>query len=219
MTTSGRSGRSNTWRLSIPVADFGSSGEPQWPHAHASCRTVRSGSATCSKVPPRGRSGRRSPCPSGRAGCPGCEALLQPVARRRLGTVRAVLPQLAAKVRHFSLKRRDPTSQRGDQLFDFGRENHPTLNSDASPAVSKNPPTKDLSTLPVTFGTTPAGEKGAKFRARNCTNRNAALARLKSYQALAQTPAFRNFRSCSPARTFAPVTDSGPKRPSPRLSL
>ncbi len=79
--------------------------------------------------------------------------LLQPVARRRLGAVRAVLPQLSAKVRHFSLKRRDPPSQRGDQLFDFGRENHPTLDSDSSPAVSKNPPTKPLSTPPVTFRT------------------------------------------------------------------
>src|SRR5271165_6999496 len=49
---SGRSTRSNTWRFSICVADLGSSDEPQWPHAHASCRTVRSGSATCSNVPP-----------------------------------------------------------------------------------------------------------------------------------------------------------------------
>src|SRR5271165_3740388 len=49
---SGRSTRSNTWRFSICVAHLGSSDEPQWPHAHASCRTVRSGSATCSNVPP-----------------------------------------------------------------------------------------------------------------------------------------------------------------------
>ena len=79
--------------------------------------------------------------------------LLQPVARRGLGAVRTVLPQLSAKVRHFSLKRRDPPLQRGDQLFDFGRENHPTLDSDPPPAVSKNPPTKPLSTPPVTFRT------------------------------------------------------------------
>src|SRR5271165_3356675 len=84
--------------------------------------------------------------------------LLQPVARRRLGTVRAVLPQLAAKVRHFSLKRRNPPLQRGDQLFDFGRENHPTLDSDSPPVVSANPPTKLLSTIPVTFRTHPAWE-------------------------------------------------------------
>src|SRR6516225_3214799 len=49
---SGRSRRSTTWRFSISVADFGSSGKPQWPHAHASCRTTRSGSATCRNVPP-----------------------------------------------------------------------------------------------------------------------------------------------------------------------
>ena len=53
--------------------------------------------------------------------------LLQAVARRRLGAVGTVLPQLPAKVRHFSLKRRDLASQRGDQLLDFGRKNHPTL--------------------------------------------------------------------------------------------
>src|SRR5208337_3668482 len=84
--------------------------------------------------------------------------LLQPVARRRLGTVRAVLPQLAAKVRHFSLKRRNPPLQRGDQLFDFGRENHPILDSDSPPVVSENPPTKVPSTIPVTFRTHPAWE-------------------------------------------------------------
>src|SRR5208283_1737646 len=32
--------------------DLGSSGQPQWPHAHASCRTTQSGSATCRNVPP-----------------------------------------------------------------------------------------------------------------------------------------------------------------------
>ncbi|HME85386.1 MAG TPA: hypothetical protein VKG91_12760, partial [Roseiarcus sp.] len=40
-----------------------------------------------------------------------------------------------------------------DQLFDFGRDNHPTVDSDSPHAVSKNPPTKALSTTPVTFGT------------------------------------------------------------------
>ena len=79
--------------------------------------------------------------------------LLQPVARRRLRAVRAVLPQLPAKVRHFRLKRRDLPPQQGDQLFDFGRDNHPTVDSDSPHAVSKNPPTKALSTTPVTFGT------------------------------------------------------------------
>ncbi len=53
--------------------------------------------------------------------------LPQPVARRRLGAVRTVLPQPPPKVRHFSPKRCNLTPQRGDQLFDFGRKNHPTL--------------------------------------------------------------------------------------------
>ena len=52
--------------------------------------------------------------------------LLQSVARRRLGARRAVLTQLPAKVRHFSLKRRDQPPRRGDQLFDFGRETIPS---------------------------------------------------------------------------------------------
>src|SRR5208337_2648624 len=90
--------------------------------------------------------------------------LLQPVARRRLGTVRAVLPQLAAKVRHFSLKRRNPPLQRGDQLFDFGRENHPILDPDSPPVVSENPPTKVPSTIPVTFRTHPAWELRKKSK-------------------------------------------------------
>src|SRR5271165_329434 len=127
---SGRSARSNTWRFSIPVAHLGSSDEPQWPHAHASCRTARSGSATCSKVPPS---------------WPVWPPLALPERPR-------------SKVRHFSLKRRNPPLQRGDQLFDFGRENHPILDSDSPPVVSENPPTKVPSTIPVTFRTHPAWE-------------------------------------------------------------
>ena len=71
--------------------------------------------------------------------------LLQPVARRGLGTVRTVLPQLSAKLRHFSLKRRDLASQRGDQLLDFGRKNHASVDSDSLPAVSKDRSNKHLS--------------------------------------------------------------------------
>src|SRR5271166_806438 len=139
---SGRSARSNTWRFSIPVAHLGSSDEPQWPHAHASCRTARSGSATCSKVPPSWPVWPPLALPERPRRLPGMRGFfLQPVARRGLGTVRAVLPQLAAKVRHFSLKRRNPPLQRGDQLFDFGRENHPILDSD-SPPVGVTPVTK-----------------------------------------------------------------------------
>src|SRR5271166_539839 len=156
---SGRSTRSNTWRFSICVAHLGSSDEPQWPHAHASCRTVRSGSATCSKSAAlvAGLAAARLARAAAQA-ARDARLLLQPVARRGLGTVRAVLPQLAAKVRHFSLKRRNPPLQRGDQLFDFGRENHPILDSDSPPVVSENPPTKLLSTIPVTFRTHPAWE-------------------------------------------------------------
>src|SRR6516225_3271960 len=81
--------------------------------------------------------------------------LLQPFARRRLGAVRAVLPQLPAKVRHFSFKRRDLPLQRGDQLFDFGGENHPTLDSDSTPAVTKNPPSNAHSTQPCDIPDSP----------------------------------------------------------------
>src|SRR5208283_3952740 len=81
--------------------------------------------------------------------------LLQPVARRRFGAVRAVLPQLPAKVRNFSLERRDLAPQRRDQLLDFRGKNHPTLDSDSSPAVSKNRPSKDLFNPTVTFRTHP----------------------------------------------------------------
>src|SRR5271166_2629571 len=163
---SGRSARSNTWRFSIPVAHLGSSDEPQWPHAHASCRTVRSGSATCSKVPPSWpvwpplalpERPRRLPGMRGFFFNPSLEGGLElfelscPNWRRRSATSAS-----SAAIR--SLKRRNPPLQRGDQLFDFGRENHPTLDSDSPPVVSANPPTKLLSTIPVTFRTHPAWE-------------------------------------------------------------
>ena len=74
--------------------------------------------------------------------------LPQPVARRRLGTVRTVLPQPPLKVRHFSLKRRDLAPQRGDQLLDFGGKNHPALDSNSSRAVSKNRPNNTFSAQP-----------------------------------------------------------------------
>jgi hypothetical protein len=51
---------------------------------------------------------------------------------------------LPAKVRHFSLKRRDLASQRGDQFLDFGRKNHASVDSDSLPAVSKDQPNKPL---------------------------------------------------------------------------
>src|SRR5271166_5094535 len=144
---SGRSARSNTWRFSIPVAHLGSSDEPQWPHAHASCRTARSGSATCSKVPPS---------------WPVWPPLALPERPRRLPGMRGFFfnPSLEGGLELSSCPAptggEDPPLQRGDQLFDFGRENHPNLDSDSPPVVSENPPTKLLSTIPVTFRTHPA---------------------------------------------------------------
>ena len=81
--------------------------------------------------------------------------LLQPVARRGLGTVGAIPPQLPARVRHFSLKRRDLASQRGDQFLDFGRKNHPPVDSDSQPAVSNDQPNKRPFKPAVTFSTHP----------------------------------------------------------------
>src|SRR6266478_4174146 len=62
--------------------------------------------------------------------------LLQPIARRRLGTVRTVLSQLSTKIGDFSLKRRDLALQRSDQLLDFGGKTHPTLDSESQTQVS-----------------------------------------------------------------------------------
>ncbi len=70
--------------------------------------------------------------------------LPRPIARTRLGAVRAVLAQLPAKRGHFSAKRRDLALQRSNQLLDFGGKNHPTLDSRSRPAVSKNPPIKTI---------------------------------------------------------------------------
>src|SRR5271165_4338131 len=108
------------------------------------------------KCRPRGRSGRRSPCPSGRAGCPGCEASSSTRRSKGAWNCSSCPAPTGGEVRHFSLKRRNPPLQRGDQLFDFGRENHPTLDSDSQPVDYANPPTKLLSTIPVTFRTSPS---------------------------------------------------------------
>src|SRR5260370_8234605 len=48
-----------------------------------------------------------------------------PVARSRLGTVRAVLPQLAAKVRPFTLAPRDPPLPRAAQPSPSAQHHHP----------------------------------------------------------------------------------------------
>ena len=64
--------------------------------------------------------------------------LLQPVARWRLGAVGAVQVQPSPKLRVLRFKRLYPAHQRGDKLFDFGRQNHPTLESETDLLVSKN---------------------------------------------------------------------------------
>ena len=64
--------------------------------------------------------------------------LLQPVARRRLGAVGAVQIQASPKRGVLRLERFDPAHQRGDKLFDFGRNTHSTLESEIRDPVSKN---------------------------------------------------------------------------------
>jgi hypothetical protein len=83
---------------------------------------------------------------------------LQSVARRRLGTVRTVLPQLPPKVRHFSPKRHYLAPQRSDQLLDFDRKNHPTLESNSILPVTKNRSDKHLFYPTVAIRTHPAWE-------------------------------------------------------------
>src|ERR1700722_4442488 len=81
--------------------------------------------------------------------------LCEPVARGRLRTVRTVPPQLSTKIGHLSLKRRDLTPQRRDQLLDFGGKAHQTLESYSSQAVQKNPQINGHFRQPVTFQTHP----------------------------------------------------------------
>src|SRR5271165_221231 len=64
--------------------------------------------------------------------------LLQPVARRRLGAVGAVQIQTSPKLGVLGPKRLDLASERVDQLHDFGRKNHSTLESEVRAPVPKN---------------------------------------------------------------------------------
>ena len=95
--------------------------------------------------------------------------LLQPVARRRLGTVRTVPSQLSTKIGDFSLERRDLALQRSDQLLDFGGKAHPTLDSDSQPQVSYVPPVESKFNETVTFqthhalGVTPRERESSPF--------------------------------------------------------
>src|SRR5260370_38385609 len=81
--------------------------------------------------------------------------LLQPVARRRLGTVRTVPSQLSTKIGDFSLQRRDLALQRSDQLLDFGGETHTTFCLDSPPQVAQVHLIKRKFNEPGTFHTYP----------------------------------------------------------------
>jgi hypothetical protein len=54
------------------------------------------------------------------------------------------------------LKRLDPAHQRGDKLLDFGRNHHPTLESEIDLLVSKNRNPENNQAPDVTFRTHPA---------------------------------------------------------------
>ena len=151
---SGRAGRSNAWRFSTGPP-LGSRAKRQWPQAHAVCSITQSGSATCRNVSPLWPFCRRSLARANAQAAGNARLLRRAVARRRLGAVGTVLPELPAKVRHFSLQRRDLASQRGDQLLDFGRMNDRNVDSDSLFAVFKNRPSKDLFYPVVTFRTYP----------------------------------------------------------------
>jgi hypothetical protein len=64
--------------------------------------------------------------------------LLQPVARGRFRAVGAIQVQPPPKLGVVRLQRLDPAHQSGDNLFDFRRNNHPTLESEIDAPVSKN---------------------------------------------------------------------------------
>ncbi len=156
MTTSARSGRSNTWRFSTPVADFGPRDEPQRPQTHAVCSITQSGSATCRNVAPL---------------WPFCPPLGRPDAPRRLPGTRgfAFNPSLEGGRELFELscpncRRRSATSASSAAIWRFSEainsststgRTMPPVDSDSPPAVSKDQPNKPLFKSPVTFPTHP----------------------------------------------------------------
>ena len=81
--------------------------------------------------------------------------LLQPVARRRLGTVGAVQAHPSPKLGVLGPKRLDLASEQVNQLLDFGRKNHPTLESEARIPVSQNRSPAINLAWDVTFRTHP----------------------------------------------------------------
>ena len=78
---------------------------------------------------------------------------LQSVARRRFRAVGAVQPQPSPKLRVLRAKRFDLALQRGNQLFDFGRKTHFTLESENPSPVAPNLSTPTDFRPPVTFRT------------------------------------------------------------------
>ena len=148
---SGRSTRSNTCRASRLRAISGAKSARQCRQWDASCRTIRSGSATRLSVsplwpfcPPLGLpdASRRLPAMRG--------FFVKPVARRRLRTGRTVLAQAALQFRDLRPQRRDLRPQRRNQLLGFARKNHPYVDSHPTRPVSQNPPLKSAFKQTVT---------------------------------------------------------------------
>ena len=89
---------------------------------------------------------------------------LQPVARRRLRAVGAVQPETSTKLRVLRSKfpvldpkRLDLASEQGDLLFEFGRKNHSSLESQLRPKVSQNSATSAIRQPPLQIRLTRLG--------------------------------------------------------------
>ena len=163
MTTSGRSGRSKTWRFSIfyrrfrveqrtamaaraglmPDNDIGIGRLPQRAPFMALLAAARLARATAQAS--------RDP-----------RLLAQTVARRRLGAVRTVQSQPTSKLgvlrpKRFILapKHVDLAFQRANQRFDLERKTHSTLESKFDRLVAQNPPRPTTFPPPVAFRTHP----------------------------------------------------------------
>ena len=165
VTISGFSGRSKTWRFSSSTFESAGSRAWQCSHRSAACSTITSGSATWRSVSPR--------CPFWpplrlpvrvRKLLQYPTLLPQPVARRRFRAVGAVQIQPSPKLGVLRSKRLDPAHQRVDKLHDFGRNNHPTLESEIDLLVPQN--RKPASNHPpgVTFRTYPTLAANQRLR-------------------------------------------------------
>jgi hypothetical protein len=92
--------------------------------------------------------------------------VLQPVARRRLGAIRTVQIQTPLKFGNLRPKRRYLRPQRSYQMRDFGRDLHPTLDSDSSRPVGLNPKTQTKFADTVAFRTHPGLGVTSRFCGR-----------------------------------------------------